>query len=76
MFDSVKFLRWLDENDMTQYRLAKMTGLRQSTISRIVSGLVDPNGRTIAKICQATGLSPNEILIIPGNDHQDTGLSA
>jgi transcriptional regulator with XRE-family HTH domain len=64
MFDSLKLLKWLDKNNMTQYHLAKISGLKQSTISRIISGLVDPNGKTIAKICRHTGLTPNDLLII------------
>ena len=64
MFDGEKLMKWLDDNNMTQYRLARLTGLKQSTVSRIISGLVDPGGRTIVKICRATGLSPNDVLII------------
>lgn len=65
MFDCEKIMRWLDEHNITQYRFAKMTGLEQSTVSRIISGLVDPGGRTIVKICQVTGFSPSEVLIVP-----------
>ncbi len=68
MFDSEKLMRWLDENNVTQYRFARAAGLEQSTISRIISGLVDPNSKTIARICRATGLSPNELIIVSCND--------
>ena len=65
MFNSERFARWLDENNITQYRCARMTGLHHSTISRIISGIIDPGAKTISKICQFTGMTPNEILIVP-----------
>jgi transcriptional regulator with XRE-family HTH domain len=66
MFNTEKFLKWLSENGITQYRLARMTGLDQSTISRIISGAIDPGSRTVARICQATGLSPDDLIIVAG----------
>ncbi|GEM_PF-1572835 len=66
MFNNEKLCKWLDEHEITQYRFARMTGLDQSTISRIVSGAVDPGSRTVARICQATGLSPDELIIVSG----------
>ncbi len=68
MFDGEKILKWLDDHHVTQYKLARMTGLEQSTISRIVSGIVDPNGRTIVKICRVTGFTPNDLLIVPDEE--------
>jgi len=64
MFNGEKLLKWLDEQGVTQYRFARLAGLEQSTISRVISGLVDPNSRTIARICRATGLSPNDLIIV------------
>jgi transcriptional regulator with XRE-family HTH domain len=75
MFNSEKLLTWLDKKGITQYRFARLAGLEQSTISRIISGLVDPNSKTIARICQATGLSPNDLIIVPGDEEHTTGCS-
>ncbi|MDQ7825788.1 MAG: helix-turn-helix transcriptional regulator [Candidatus Eremiobacteraeota bacterium] len=66
MFNCEKLLNWLDEKGITQYRFARMSGIEQSTVSRIISGLIDPGARTIARICQATRLSPDELIILPG----------
>lgn len=66
MFNREKIFQWLDENGITQYRFARMTGLDQSTISRIISGAIDPGSRTVARICQATGLSPDDLIIVAG----------
>jgi transcriptional regulator with XRE-family HTH domain len=71
MFNAERLLKWLDEHEMTQYHLAKISGLKQSTISRIISGLVDPNARTISRLCSCTGLSPNEVLIVQRHDNRD-----
>lgn len=66
MFNSEMLSQWMNENGITQYRFAIMTGLDQSTISRIISGAIDPGSRTVARICQATGLSPDELIIVAG----------
>ncbi|MHC9542088.1 MAG: helix-turn-helix domain-containing protein [Vulcanimicrobiota bacterium] len=71
MFNSEKLSKWLSENEITQYRFARMTGLDQSTISRIISGAIDPGSRTVARICQSTGLSPDDLIIVALREQEE-----
>jgi transcriptional regulator with XRE-family HTH domain len=52
--------RQLRENaDLTQYRLAKLSGVEQTTISQIELGKVrDPRWSTISALAVALGASP------------------
>ncbi|WP_371378327.1 helix-turn-helix domain-containing protein [Sporomusa aerivorans] len=47
----------LTEKGISQYRLSKLSGISQSTLSDIITGKKSPNGITLRKICDALGLS-------------------
>jgi len=50
----------LDEKNITQYRLSKLSGISQSTLSDILTGKKSPSGLTLQKICTALGVSMAE----------------
>lgn len=51
----------MNKNGWTKYRLAKESGLSQSTVHDILSGKkVNPNSNTLSKIADALGVSINE----------------
>lgn len=51
---SEEIQRVLDENNLTQDDLCKLTGMSQSNISKIQNGKVVPRLETLQKIAQAT----------------------
>ncbi len=46
-----------EKHQLTQYRLAKLSGVSQSHISEIESGDKEPTTGTLMKICSAMGLT-------------------
>ncbi|AKX95668.1 transcriptional regulator [Moorella thermoacetica] len=46
-----------EKHHLTQYRLAKLSGVSQSHISEIESGDKEPTTGTLMKICSAMGLT-------------------
>lgn len=45
-----------------QSELAQKSGISQVSISKIETGKVIPNGRTIIKLCSALGISEEELI--------------
>lgn len=43
----------MTKQGVSNYRLAKLTGLAESTIGRILSEKVNPNYASLKKMCQA-----------------------
>ena len=55
-FNSMSFSDYLESQSMSGYRLAKLTGITQSTISDLITGTSDIRNakwETVQKICQA-----------------------
>lgn len=53
------FKEALEKKQITQYQLAKKTGMAQSNISRMLNddGRAMPTLRTLLKLCEAAGLT-------------------
>lgn len=47
----------LTEKDVSQYRLAKDTGIQQSTLSRILDGKNEPSFAVAVKVAEALDVS-------------------
>ena len=56
----IKQLR--NEAGMTQAQLAEASGIRQSTISMIETGVNTPNVKTADKIARALGVTLNDLM--------------
>jgi transcriptional regulator with XRE-family HTH domain len=52
-----KLKKYMDENNISQYKLKKLTGVGQSTISQILSGIQSPTDDTIRKILSGLNIS-------------------
>lgn len=57
---SIKLKKILEAKDVSQYKLNKLTGISQSTISSILSGKQSPTYDTILKICESLEISMAE----------------
>jgi transcriptional regulator with XRE-family HTH domain len=69
----MKLTQYLSEKDLSAPAFAERAGLDASTIWRIVTGRVQPDLSTIAKICAAAdgAVTPNDFLHAPaGAEHQ------
>lgn len=56
------FRELLDEADMTAYRLAKLSGVEQTTISQLVLGKVrDPRWSTLSALAVALDTAPGTV---------------
>ncbi len=59
-FNSMSFAEYLESIGMSGYRLAKLTGITQSTISDLITGDSDIRNakwETVHKICDALGIA-------------------
>lgn len=57
---AIKYFR--QRKNWNQSQLAEESGISQVSISKIESGKVIPNGRTIIKLCSALGISEEELI--------------
>ena len=55
-----KIAQLLAQKDWTKYRLSKLSGVDESTISRIVAGKMKPGYDNLVKIANALGVSMAE----------------
>jgi transcriptional regulator with XRE-family HTH domain len=53
---------WRTRRVMTQKDLAEKSGVAETVISRIESGLQKPRPSTIRKLAEALGIKPEELL--------------
>jgi transcriptional regulator with XRE-family HTH domain len=60
--------------DLTNYAIAKRTGLNQTTLSRVCRGLVKPAAETLLVLATTYGLSVDEL--IDRDDDQAEGDAA
>lgn len=61
----VKYFR--EKEKFTQARLAELADVDSNNISRIERGEAKPNLETLVKLCNALGVSPNELLLFEYN---------
>jgi len=59
--ERLKMLR--EEKGLTQYRLAKLSGIKQAYISKYESGVTDVGFKTLPKLCLALGVSISDFLM-------------
>ena len=52
----------LQENHLSQEKLAEMIGVKQATVSRWVSGYFQPDYETLFKLCKILKSTPNLLL--------------
>lgn len=57
---------YLERTGLTQYKLAQLSGVTQSHISKIVRGLAQPKPETLKKLAPALGVSDSELMIRAG----------
>ena len=48
----------------TQREFAELTGLHENVVGRLYHGVIGIHLKTLAKIMEATGLTPNDLFII------------
>lgn len=53
-------VQWMNDNECSRSKLAKMTGLSDGTIRALLAGDRYPHGYTVEKILEATGLTYEE----------------
>lgn len=58
-----KVRKILAENDMTQADLARVTGMSESNVCRIVKGNRNVREKTLWRICKALGCKPEDIML-------------
>ena len=59
-FNSISFSEYLEKKGMSGYRLSKLTGITQSTISDLITGTSDIRNakwETVQKICDALNIT-------------------
>lgn len=54
MIDEIRAI--MEERGVTQKQLAKMTGITQPDLSRMLTSQVAPNMKRLMKVCKALGL--------------------
>jgi transcriptional regulator with XRE-family HTH domain len=58
---SDRLKRLMSERDMTQEKLAKLTGVSQPAISNILNRCCRPQRKTVGRFAEALGVSPDEL---------------
>ena len=58
-----KVRKILAENDMTQADLARVTGMSESNVCRIVKGNRNVREKTLWRICKGLGCKPEDIML-------------
>lgn len=58
---NIEILKTLKDKDMTQAKLAKISGLNETLISQIINGRIVPSAEEKQKICIALTKQENEL---------------
>lgn len=69
MIISERIFQIMKEKGISGYRLAKMTGIPQRTISGWNVNKTNPGADKIMPICEALGVSPETLLTGKGREH-------
>jgi len=59
----LRLAEMLRERNITQIKLAEMTGLSENTVSKLVNDPRQIRLDTIELICQALGVTPGELIV-------------
>lgn len=62
MFNREYLITLMENNHISAYKLARMAGIAQSTISNIITGInVNPSTNTVSKIAEALSVPINDL---------------